>query len=552
MTRRGPAPALGPDVTHRSKEAPTVMTPDHRPFPLRARRQDGFTLIELLVVIVILGVLAAIVVFSVRGIGDKGRKSAVAADAATLRTAEESYCAKHGHYGTVDDLKADGLLSGEPVYNMVAVGEENKCGRGEKSSFTLYDTSPTERAAEPVKVGENAADLAVDEKADRVYVVSSTGNTVTVIDGKTDKPIGTPINVSAAAPTPTRIAVNSATGQVYVGGSGAVAVIDTANANHVTRVDFPGTVSGLAVSPENGDVYVAGGSGAASAVAYIAAGSSSATPIPLPAAGLVNAASGMDFTFDAARHAVYFTKQGSGLGASPNIGLFAISSQTHGARVVAEFPTKSGCSSSYGHLTPGSARGMTTVDTNRNLVYLLASRCVQDPTSPSGVRTVGTTIVINPDDGGSTAIDELPGANYGPLYAVYSASAASVYVYATGAAVPQCGTSGGRITRIEGKAVTGQAPACGNSSATANPAHKLTVLKNFNRVFVAQLMTQDDKGRIVAPGGVGVTDGTTLLTQSPLGTSHQFGSLAVNNTTAKLYAIDPGNETVEVFRTGSA
>ncbi|MGW5532330.1 type II secretion system protein, partial [Streptomyces xanthochromogenes] len=52
------------------------MPSDHQPFSLRARRQDGFTLIELLVVIVILGVLAAIVVFSVRGIGDKGHKSA--------------------------------------------------------------------------------------------------------------------------------------------------------------------------------------------------------------------------------------------------------------------------------------------------------------------------------------------------------------------------------------------------------------------------------------------------------------------------------------------
>lgn len=215
MTRQGLARALGLDVTHRSKEAPTVMTPHHRPFPLRARRQDGFTLIELLVVIVILGVLAAIVVFSVRGVGDKGRKSAVAADAATLRTAEESYCAKHGHYGTVDDLKADGLLAGEPVYNMVAVGEENKCGRGEKSSFTLYDTSPTERAAAAIPVGANPTDLAVDEKANRVYVVSSLG--VTVIDGKTDEPIGTPINVPSAVSNPTRIAVNPGTGQVYVG-----------------------------------------------------------------------------------------------------------------------------------------------------------------------------------------------------------------------------------------------------------------------------------------------------------------------------------------------
>ncbi|MFD4866960.1 prepilin-type N-terminal cleavage/methylation domain-containing protein [Streptomyces sp. NPDC058412] len=522
------------------------MTPDHRLFPLRARRQDGFTLIELLVVIVILGVLAAIVVFSVRGIGDKGRKNAVAADAATLRTAEESYCAKHGHYGTVDDLKADGLLTGEPVYNMVAVGQENKCGRGEKSSFTLYGTSPAERAADAIRVDADPTDLAVDEKANRVYVVSSSRNTVTVIDGKTDEPIGAPINVSGGVSNPTRIAVNSGTGQVYVGGAGSVAVIDTANGNQVTRVDFAATVSGLAVSPENGDVYVGGGTGNASAVAYIAAGSSSATPIPLPAVGLVSAASGMDFSFDAARHAVYFAKQGTGLGASPNIGLFTISTQTHVARVVAEFPTKSGCSSSYGHLTPSSARGTTAVDPNRNFVYLLASKCVQDPTNSNGVRTVGTTVVINPVDGSSTAIDELPGSNFGPLYAVYSSSAASVYVFSTGPAVQGCGTSGGRISRVEGKAFTGQASACAISGAAANPAHRLTVLKNFNRVFVAQLMTVD------APGGLGVTDGTTLLPQAPLGTSLQFGSLAVNNTTAKLYALDPKNEKVEVFRMGSA
>ncbi|MGW5119209.1 prepilin-type N-terminal cleavage/methylation domain-containing protein [Streptomyces noursei] len=550
MTRQGLARALGLNVTHRLKEAPTAMTPDQRLLSLRARRQDGFTLIELLVVIVILGILAAIVVFSVRGIGDKGRKNAVAADASTLRTAEESYCARHGHYGTVDDLKTDGLLASEPVYNVVAVGEENKCGRGEKSSFMLHDTTtPTESAAEAIQVGESPADLAVDEKANRLYVVASRSNNVTVIDGKTDTPIGPPIDVSSAVSSPTRIAVNSATGQVYVGGTGGVAIINTTNANQVTHVSgFTTTVTGLAVSPENGGVYVGGGTASTSAVAYIAAGSSSATPIPLPAAGVVGVSNSMDFSFDTVHHAVYLAKAGVGGGTTPtaSIGLFAISSQTHEAKVVAQFPTKTACSTNAGNvLVANSARGSIAVDPGRNLAYLLARRCVPNPADPSGPwKAVATTIVINSGDGSSTAINDPVGTPYGPNSAVYSSAAGSVYVYLDGGA--NCGGAGGRIDRIVGTTVTGQASVCGVSTAPGNQAHKLTMLTKFNRVFVAQ---QNVGG---APGGLGVADGGTLLTQAPLGTPRQFGALATNNTTAKVYAVDPANGTVAVFRTGSA
>lgn len=67
---------------------------------LRAARRDdrGFTLIELLIVIVILGILAAIVAFSVRGITDRGDESACKAEVKTVATAIEAYYAKVGSY----------------------------------------------------------------------------------------------------------------------------------------------------------------------------------------------------------------------------------------------------------------------------------------------------------------------------------------------------------------------------------------------------------------------------------------------------------------------
>ena len=91
------------------------------------RTEKGFTLIELLVVIVILGILAAVVVFAVGGIGDKGQESACRIDERTLRTAEEAYAAQSvadggggGNYGTETELVGGGFLSEESEYHQVA------------------------------------------------------------------------------------------------------------------------------------------------------------------------------------------------------------------------------------------------------------------------------------------------------------------------------------------------------------------------------------------------------------------------------------------------
>ncbi len=60
-------------------------------------QDKGFTLVELLIVIVILGILATITVFAVRGITDQGQTSACDADQKTLQTAVEAYYAQFGN-----------------------------------------------------------------------------------------------------------------------------------------------------------------------------------------------------------------------------------------------------------------------------------------------------------------------------------------------------------------------------------------------------------------------------------------------------------------------
>jgi general secretion pathway protein G len=70
---------------------------------LRQRREElgdegGFTLIELLIVIVILGILAAIVVFAVQNLTGQSATAACQSEFKTVETAVESYKAQMGQY----------------------------------------------------------------------------------------------------------------------------------------------------------------------------------------------------------------------------------------------------------------------------------------------------------------------------------------------------------------------------------------------------------------------------------------------------------------------
>lgn len=87
----------------------------------KMREQEGFTLIELLIVIVILGILAAIVVFAVNGITNRGQAAACQTDEKTIRAAQEANFAKNNAYASEGDLVANGFLSEQSDLHNTAV-----------------------------------------------------------------------------------------------------------------------------------------------------------------------------------------------------------------------------------------------------------------------------------------------------------------------------------------------------------------------------------------------------------------------------------------------
>lgn len=70
----------------------------HRRRRIEQGDATGFTLIELLITVVILGVLAAIVVFAVQDLTTSGVRSSCSADFSTVKEAVEAYKAEEGSY----------------------------------------------------------------------------------------------------------------------------------------------------------------------------------------------------------------------------------------------------------------------------------------------------------------------------------------------------------------------------------------------------------------------------------------------------------------------
>lgn len=93
ITSHSNSPSTAITIGYRTAE-PTVETRD----------EAGFTLIELLIVIVVLGILAAVVVFGLSAITNQSAQTACNADAKSVELAVEAYRTAHGTWPTAIDL----------------------------------------------------------------------------------------------------------------------------------------------------------------------------------------------------------------------------------------------------------------------------------------------------------------------------------------------------------------------------------------------------------------------------------------------------------------
>ena len=81
---------------------------------LQPRKDEGFTLIELLIVIIVLGILVAIVLFSLGTFKSDSAVAACKADVKQVKTAETAYFAKNNAYTTVAGLVSANYLQSAP------------------------------------------------------------------------------------------------------------------------------------------------------------------------------------------------------------------------------------------------------------------------------------------------------------------------------------------------------------------------------------------------------------------------------------------------------
>jgi prepilin-type N-terminal cleavage/methylation domain-containing protein len=159
---------------------------------LRARREErgdegGFTLIELLIVIVILGILAAIVVFAVQNLTGSSAQSACKSDFKTVETGVEAYKAQMTNYPSGTGGPAPVTDSDATTVNAARAGGE---------LFSGGNAAPNTMGASFANVGPWLKDVPANSGHYTISVTNDGLGTVQVLNAATPPAV---LGTSAAA-----------------------------------------------------------------------------------------------------------------------------------------------------------------------------------------------------------------------------------------------------------------------------------------------------------------------------------------------------------------
>ncbi len=102
------------------------------------RDQRGVALITLLVGVAIVGLLIAVVVFTVTDDDDTAKSAGATVDAGALRTAQEAYCAKNGAFGTERQLAEGGFIGAESTTHDVTLSSGGSCTKAGVANASAY------------------------------------------------------------------------------------------------------------------------------------------------------------------------------------------------------------------------------------------------------------------------------------------------------------------------------------------------------------------------------------------------------------------------------